>query len=270
MRLQFPERARSFDAWADDYDRYRPSYPEVLFSEIRARLDLPELPHVVDLGAGTGRASLAMAALGWRVTAVEPGKPMLDVLRAQAANQGLVLATVQATAESTGLEPASADLATAAQAFHWFDHPSAVTEMARIVRPGGGVAVFWNVRDARRSDFVADYHALLERQFGDADTGQYLQAGRATGREATEKAFHESTGFAEAELAELQHEAQMTADDFVGMAFTASYVRALPNEEQKRFRAELTALLAQHGLHSGLPFTLPYRIDLWTARRIGT
>jgi SAM-dependent methyltransferase len=269
MRLQFPERARSFDAWAGDYDRYRPGYPDVLFDEIRARLSPPEHPLVVDLGAGTGRASLAMAALEWRVTAVEPGKPMLDVLRAQAANQGLLLATVQATAESTGLDPASADLATAAQAFHWFDHPAAVTEMARIVRPGGGVALFWNVRDAHRSPFVADYHALLERQFGDADTGQYLQAGRATGREATERAFAESPGFDEPELAELQHDAQMTADDFVGMAFTASYVRALPGEEQERFREELTALLARHGLNTGLPFTVPYRIDLWTARRHG-
>ena len=267
MRLQFPERARSFDGWAGDYDRYRPSYPNVLFQEIRSRLRLPRHPHVVDLGAGTGRASLAMAALGWRVTAVEPGKPMLDVLRAQAANQGVVLATVQATAEATGLDPASADLAAAAQAFHWFDRVAAVAEMARIVRPGGGVAVFWNVRDPERSAFVADYHALLERQFGDADTGQYLQAGRSTGRERTQHAFSESSGFEAPQLAELTHEIEMTAEDFVGMAFTASYVRSLPPEQQDRFRRDLEALLARHGLANGDRFSVPYRIDLWTARR---
>lgn len=270
MRLQFPERARSFDAWAGDYDRYRPSYPEELFREISIRLGLPRVPHVVDLGAGTGRASLTMAGLGWRVTAVEPGKPMLDVLRAQAANQGLVLATVQATAEATGLDPASADLATAAQSFHWFDQVAAVTEMARIVKPGGGVAVFWNVRDTQRSSFVADYHDLLQREFGEADTGQYLQAGRETGRERTQEALENASGFDAPELAELQHDAQMTADDFVGMAFTASYVRALSGQDQERFRAELTALLTRHGLNTGHPFTVPYRIDLWTARRHGT
>jgi len=241
----------------------------VLFEEIRSRLQLPERPLVVDLGAGTGRASLAMAALGWRVTAVEPGKPMLEVLRAQAANQGLVLATVQATAEATGLDPARADLVTAAQSFHWFDEAAAVTEMARIVKPGGGVALFWNVRDADRSGFVTDYHQLLEQKFGDADTGQYLQAGRSTGRDRTQAAFKESPGFDPPELAELQHDAQVTADDFVGMAFTASYVRALPPEEQDRFRSELTSLLARHGLNTGAPLTVPYRIDLWTARRHG-
>ena len=86
-----PARARGFDAWAGDYDRYRPTYPDELFEAIAQRLPIPRQPHVVDLGAGTGRASLAMAELGWRVTAVEPGRPMLDVLRGRAANQGLLV-----------------------------------------------------------------------------------------------------------------------------------------------------------------------------------
>ena len=59
----------------------------------------------------------------------------------------------------------------------------------------------------------------------------------------------------------------MTPDDFVGMAFTASYVRALPADEQERFRTELNALLTRHGHVQGERLTVPYRIDLWTARR---
>lgn len=63
-------RGRSFDAWADEYDRYRPTYPDALFALIARELRLPAEPRVADLGAGTGRASIAMAARGWRVTAV--------------------------------------------------------------------------------------------------------------------------------------------------------------------------------------------------------
>ena len=130
---------------------------------IAQRLPIPRQPHVVDLGAGTGRASLAMAELGWRVTAVEPGKPMLDLLRGSASNEGLLVSTVQATAEETGLDPASADLVTAAQAFHWFDKDRALREAARILKPSGGLALFWNVRDAERSPFLAEYADLLRR-----------------------------------------------------------------------------------------------------------
>ncbi len=206
-----PARARSFDAWAGEYDRYRPGYPAELFETIQAQLALPSPPRVVDLGAGTGRASLAMAELGWRVTAVEPGKPMLDQLRASAANEGLLVSTVQATAEATSLDPASADLATAAQSFHWFDQDAALTEMARIVKPGGGIALFWNVRDAERSPFVADYHRLLADRFGEADTGQYLQAGRESGQDRTRSAFERARGFGEPELLTLEHVVRATA-----------------------------------------------------------
>jgi SAM-dependent methyltransferase len=259
-------RARSFDAWAGDYDRFRPGYPDALFEMIASELPLPRIPHVVDLGAGTGRASLAMAGLGWRVTAVEPGKPMLDVLRGRAANDGLLISTVQASAEETGLDADSADLVTAAQAFHWFDQPRALAEMARILKPGGGLALFWNVRDSERSPFLADYRQVLLRYVGDEDSGRY----EVTLPEEMTRKVIEAQGdtFSHVRLTQLHHEVAMTDDEFIGMVFTASYVRVNKTpEEQDRFRLDLAALLGRHHLNDGRPFTVPYRLDLWTARR---
>lgn len=266
-RLAATNPARSFDDWAPAYDRYRPRYPRALFDRIATKLTLPSRPNVVDLGAGTGRASLAMAERGWQVTAVEPGGPMLDVLRARATEAGLSVRAVQAPAEETGLATASADLVTAAQAFHWFDRPRAVAEMTRILRAGGGVALFWNVRDETRSAFVADYHELLHAWFGDADTGRHAQAGRATGQHETRAALTGAAELGEVELDEVAHDLSTTATDFLGMAFTASYVQSLEAPDQDRFRAEVRALLARHQLLSGA-FSIPYRVDLWTARRI--
>lgn len=262
-----PARARGFDAWAGEYDRFRPGYPDELFATIAGRLSLPKHPRVTDLGAGTGRASLAMAALGWRVMAVEPGRPMLDVLLSRATNDGLLVATRQANAEETGLDPASADLVTAAQAFHWFDPSRALAEMARITRPGGGTALFWNVRDAARSPFLADYGKLLRRSTDRADDpgdGRY----ESGGREETRSLLGESRAFDPAELVQLHQEVLMTPGEFVGMAFTASYVRiGLKPERQEQFRTQLEALLRQHGHDGDEPFAVPYRIDLWIARR---
>ena len=263
-----PARARGFDAWAGDYDRYRPTYPVELFDAIAQLLPIPRQPHVVDLGAGTGRASLAMAELGWRVTAVEPGKPMLDVLRGRASNEGLLVSTVQANAESTGLDPASADLVTAAQAFHWFDKDRALQEAARILKPSGGLALFWNVRDAERSEFLAEYSNFLRRSNASTDdpgVGRYESVGKEETRRALEA---HAAAFAAPQLTQLRHEVAMTGDEFIGMAFTASYVRVGKTpEEQDRFRLDLAALLGRHGLNDGRPFPVPYRLDLWTARR---
>jgi SAM-dependent methyltransferase len=257
-------RGPLLDTWARGPERYLPSYPDELFALIRRELRLPTRPAVVDLGAGTGRASLAMAALGWLVTAVEPDRHSLDVLQARATEAGLVVATAVATAEATGLDPASVDLVTAAQSFHWFDQPAALAEMARVVRPGGGTALFWNVRDRERSPFIAGYYRLLDR-YG-MRKRLYLEAERASGR-VTQEALAGADGYGPPRLHQLQHELAMRPDDFVGMAFTPAYVRALEPEAQERFRSDVLALLAEHHFDGDRPFQLPWRTNCWLARR---
>ena len=98
---------------------------------------------VVDLGAGTGKLTRSLVALGHRVTAVEPLPEMLDQLRA-ARSRGDRL---EGGAEAIPLPAESADVVTVAQAFHWFDHGPALVEIARVLRPGGRLALVWNVRD---------------------------------------------------------------------------------------------------------------------------
>jgi ubiquinone/menaquinone biosynthesis C-methylase UbiE len=260
------EPSSTFQAWADDYDRYRPGYPAELFDEIATRLGVGDRARVADLGAGTGLATFEMARRGWQMTAVEPGTGMLDQLRERAEASGIAVVAVEANAEDTGLPDASFDLATAAQAFHWFDRPRAVEEMARIVRPGGGVALFWNVRRTEASSIVADYEALMSQYFGSAGIGQYLQHGRAAEADATRAAFAESPHFEQLTYSEPLHQTTMDAGGLIGMAFTASYVRRLDPPEQERLRGELHSLLNRHGV-ANQPFTIPYRIDLWIARR---
>ena len=99
---------------------------------------------IVDLGAGTGKLTRRLLELGHRVTAVEPLPEMLDRLRAAAPGATAVLGT----AEVMPLVDGSADVVTAGQAFHWFDHDRALPEIARVLRPGGRLGV-WNMRDER-------------------------------------------------------------------------------------------------------------------------
>ena len=100
---------------------------------------------VVDLGAGTGKLTRVLVALGHRVTAVEPLPEM--IARLLEAVPGVT--AVEGGAEAIPLPAASADVVTAAQAFHWFDHGPALREIARVLRPGGSLALVWNTRDDR-------------------------------------------------------------------------------------------------------------------------
>lgn len=139
------ERSRSFDSVAAEYERHRPEYPREALLWIAERLDLPPGRRVLDVGAGTGKLTRGLLALGLEVVAVEPGSSMLAELR-----QGLPGVEAQeGSAEAIPIPDASVDAAVAGQAYHWFDPEAAPAEIRRVLRPGGGLGLLWNWWDVR-------------------------------------------------------------------------------------------------------------------------
>jgi len=141
------------------YARYRPGYPDELFQWL-VEGGLPQRPDAVDLGAGTGISSEYLLRHGCAVTAVEPNQQM------HAAASGWLGArpgfrSVRARAEQTALASQSFDLATAFQAAHWFDLISALTEMRRLLRPGGWILMAWNLRSPKRTAIAGELESLL-------------------------------------------------------------------------------------------------------------
>ena len=139
------ERARSFETVAAEYERHRPDYPEEALRWAAETLGLEPTARVLDVGAGTGKLTRGLVALGFAVAAVEPGGRMLDQLRLAVPQAE----AHEAPAEALPLPDASVDAAFAAQAYHWFDRGRALPELHRVVRPGGGIALLWNWWDER-------------------------------------------------------------------------------------------------------------------------
>jgi SAM-dependent methyltransferase len=150
-----PKARGPYTAFADvagAYERGRPGYPEEA-----VRWLVGDEPHdVVDLGAGTGKLTRALVALGHRVSAVEP----LDEMRAELAAAVPDARALAGRAEAMPLPDASADVVASAQAFHWFDHDAALPEIARVLRPGGSLALVWNSRDDR-DPWMAQLSAII-------------------------------------------------------------------------------------------------------------
>jgi len=133
--------ARSFGSVADAYDRARPSYPR----EAAAWLVGTQPTTVLELGAGTGKLTEVLVGLGHDVHATDPDETMLARLRQRLPD----VRTSVAGAEEIPAADAAYDVVVAAQAFHWFDHARALPEIARVLKPGGRLAVVWNQRDER-------------------------------------------------------------------------------------------------------------------------
>jgi SAM-dependent methyltransferase len=133
-------RARSFESVAAEYERHRPGYPEEALRWGAGQLGLEPGARVLDVGAGTGKLTRGLGAVGFAVVAVEPGAPMLAELRTAVPG----IETVVAPAESIPLPDESVDAAFAGQAYHWFDRERALPELQRLIRPGGGLVLLWN------------------------------------------------------------------------------------------------------------------------------
>src|SRR3954452_3714546 len=143
-------RARSFDSVAEAYERARPGWPAAAMDALVDRLGLDERSAVLDLAAGTGKLTRALVPRFASVIAVEP----LDGMRAVLEQVVPGARALAGSAEAIPVDDASVDAIAVAEAFHWFEPEAAVAEMARALRPGGGVAVLYNRRD-RGSDEAA-------------------------------------------------------------------------------------------------------------------
>jgi SAM-dependent methyltransferase len=130
---------------AAEYERHRPDYPEEALRWAADALGLATGARVLDVGAGTGKLTRGLVALGFDVVAVEPGAPMLEQLR-RAVPEAEAL---EAPAEAIPLPAASVDAAFAGQAFHWFDRERALPELHRVIKAEGGLALLWNWWDER-------------------------------------------------------------------------------------------------------------------------
>jgi SAM-dependent methyltransferase len=128
----------SFGNAAADYERGRPGWP----AEIAEVGGLPREAEVLDLGAGTGKLTRVLARRFERVTAVEPDASM-RALCSQA-----TLCCLDGSAEAIPLADHSVDAVFCAEAFHWFDWPVALAEIARVLRPRGTLVLAWNVPSA--------------------------------------------------------------------------------------------------------------------------
>jgi SAM-dependent methyltransferase len=144
-----------------DYVRYRPDYPVAMLEWLQREHGVNPQWLVADIGAGTGISSKLFLDGGYRVIAVEPNAPMRAAAEQWLGDNSRFRA-VDGRATETGLDNASIDLITVAQAFHWFDQDAARREFHRILRPNGLAAIIWNSRRLVGTSFLEGYEALLK------------------------------------------------------------------------------------------------------------
>lgn len=137
--------ARSFESGADAYEAFRPPYPDALFDDIREISGTSWQQRILDVGAGTGRATVELARRGARVDAVEPSNDMLGVLAERLDAEQLAHRVTVRKGTFEDVDPAGRyGGVVAAQSFHWTTRETRWSRLASLLGSAGRGFLFWN------------------------------------------------------------------------------------------------------------------------------
>lgn len=213
-----------------NYVRYRPSYPAELINTLCERAGLSTASTVADVGSGTGIFTALLLPVVGCVHAIEPNDAMRDYAETTLGAQP-GFHSINAPAEATTLPDASVDLITVAQAFHWFKPEPTRREFARILKPGGRVALIWNERQTNSTPFLRAYENLLKTAATDYNQVNHMNIDVA--------AIAQFFGSDQFETHTFANRQQFDRAGLLGRALSSSYV---PNAGQPGHEAFVAAL----------------------------
>jgi len=242
-----------FSDRVDSYLRYRPRYPESLPRVLEEETGLDPTWIVADVGSGTGLSTEPFLDYGCQVFAVEPNTEMREAAERLLADRP-GFASVAGSAEATGLDAESIDLAVAGQSFHWFDPLAAREELRRILRGAKWVSLFWNTRRTQGNDFLKDYEALLGR-FGT----DYQSVRHDRQRDRVEGFFG-----GDFELRIEPNEQVLDREGLRGRALSSSYLPGPGHPEHEALLAALDELFDRHALEGAV--RLAYDTEIYVGR----
>jgi SAM-dependent methyltransferase len=244
---------RRFSGRVNDYTRYRPGYPAAIIGVLERGCGLSPVSVVADIGSGTGKLSELFLGFGGTVYGVEPNAEMRrEAERLFAGNPRFV--SVDGRAEATGLADASADIAVAGQAFHWFDPDRARVEFRRILRGGRFAALIWNKRRNADCALAGAYEEFL-REF----SSDYLEIeARQTAGASTLAGFFAGGAYGRAVLPNSQ---VLDREGFRGRYRSCSYALSAGDARFAEAMHRLDAIFAAHA--GGGKVTIPYETTVY-------
>ena len=239
----------TFGAHAEEYELARPEWP----TEV-ARWFVPaDARFVVELGAGTGKLTRAVADLGVRVVAVEPDARMRAVL------EGSGLEGVAGSAEEIPVGDAEADAVVAGSCLHWFDLERALPEVHRVLPSGGRFGFGWNGRDGRNPTIARMNEAIYA-----AATDRTRWRDRDWASEVTTPGL-----FEDVEHAVFEHVHGLPRDALDAHLWSYATIASLPDDDRKQVFAAVAEILdSDPEVSDGARLRLPFAVKAYRATRV--
>lgn len=223
-----PDVGRTFGRVADAYDRLRPEYPAAAVDRAVAELGLGRESDVLDLAAGTGKLTRALATRVGHVIAVEPDDEMRAFLDGDVR---------PGAAERIPVGDGEVDAVFVGDAFTWFDPGQALAEIVRVLKPGGGLALLWR-------DWYQREEPPLPEQVRELLTELYMRFRAGSPPAGDWRDDIAGSPFGPLGHAAFEERSTISGHDLAELELTRSSPAALEDEERALLAARIRPLMA--------------------------
>ena len=222
-------RKKTFNGTAALYDACRPSYPRALIDDACSLAGITDGARLLEIGAGTGKATTLFAEYGCLIDAVEPGKDLAQILISNCAQWPRINVHTKEF-ESFSCSPNAYDLVYSAQAFHWID-PSVRMEMtARALKPDGALALLYNFSPKPDDQVISDIAVEIARRTGN-EVNSLWDYSKDINRWKNE--INTCGFFNTCEIREYKWKMEFTAEQYAGLYLTFSDFLSLEKKQQE-------------------------------------
>lgn len=247
------EQRLVFGEVAELYDRHRPAYPDAVVDDLVELAGVGAGSVVLEIGAGTGKATSMFAARGIRVLAVEPSAEMATVARRVSGEVEIEQSDFERW------DPAGREfpLVFSAQAWHWVDPSVGFVKAASVLRPGGVLAAFWNRAvwaRAKLRDAVLDaYQRTVPEILAETDPihpGSVLPEDN----EGWRRSVAATSGLSAADVRDYEWTQTYSGADYAALLDTHSTIRVLAPERRSALLGAVASAIEENGDVLTLPF----------------
>jgi protein-L-isoaspartate O-methyltransferase len=256
------KRSELFDEVAELYDTARPNYPAALIEDVIELANLPESATILEVGTGTGKATIPFAERGYTIHCIEPGKKLAAVAAKNLqAYPRVTIETVKF--EDWTLREAEFDLIISAQAFHWVSPEIGYPKAAQALKAGGHIAVFWNFAPTPEHNEM--FQALDEAYQTFAPPMVWRQQTSLESlMQKRENNLLNSQCYTDLIIKHYPWVAEYTIEQSLNLLNTQSDYRCLPESNQTDLADAIRDILEVHG---GV-FVKPYLSALFFAKKV--
>jgi SAM-dependent methyltransferase len=238
-------RRTSFDRAARLYDEARPGYPEALFADVVALSGLPAGGSILEIGCGTGQATLPFAGRGFRMLCLDIG-PELAAVAAEKLRPFPNVEVRAAAFEDFSPAGRTFDLVISGTAFHWVDQRVGLKKAAAALRPGGALALFWNLHANQDAKFFRAAQEVYRRHAPEMESPRGGKAQFESWFEGRVEKIR-AGGFREVVERRYSWSADYDAERYLKLLGTFSDHLALAEEARRSLFSGLAELIARHG-----------------------